>query len=140
MADVPRRPRYLASPGEDGAGTVIQTLTDAGWTDATWMDNTRVFDPSQRLALEFLPEAEPVPRLEDQRVLWRLWARRDALSPLAWTALFTDETPEEVLLPVISALAADPDAGLEQSLRHPARSEADDSAVVAPSCRCRMVS
>ncbi|MFF7393221.1 DUF317 domain-containing protein [Streptomyces scabiei] len=125
-------PRYLAGPGEDSAGTVIQTLTDAGWTDATWMDNTRVFDPSQRLALEFLPEAQPVPRLEGQRVLWRLWARRDALSPLAWTALFTDETPEEVLLPVIGALAAAPDTALEPSLRCPARTEADDAAVVAP--------
>ncbi|MFF8990850.1 DUF317 domain-containing protein [Streptomyces sp. NPDC014983] len=125
-------PRYLAGPGEDSAGTVIQTLTDAGWTDATWMDNTRVFDPSQRLALEFLPEAQPVPRLEGQRVLWRLWARRDALSPLAWTALFTDETPEEVLLPVIGALAAAPDTALGQSLRCPARTEADNVAVVAP--------
>ncbi|MEW2403494.1 DUF317 domain-containing protein [Streptomyces sp. NPDC046862] len=125
-------PRYLAGPGEESAGTVIQTLTDAGWTDATWMDNTRVFDPSQRLALEFLPEAQPVPRLEGQRVLWRLWARRDALSPLAWTALFTDETPEEVLLPVIGALAAAPDTALEQSLRCPAQTEADDAAVVAP--------
>ncbi|MFD1660189.1 DUF317 domain-containing protein [Streptomyces caeni] len=125
-------PRYLAGPGEDGAGTVIQTLTDAGWTAATWMDNTRVFDPSQRLALEFLPEAQTVPRLEGQRVLWRLWARRDALSPLAWTALFTDETPEEILLPVISALATAPDTALEQALRYPTRTEADDATVVAP--------
>ncbi|MBC2906965.1 DUF317 domain-containing protein [Streptomyces sp. PSKA01] len=65
-------------------------------------------------------------------MLWRLWARRDALSPRAWTALFTDETPEEVLLPVIGALAAAPDTALEQSLRCPARTEADDAAVVAP--------
>ncbi|MCC9707124.1 DUF317 domain-containing protein [Streptomyces sp. MNU76] len=125
-------PRYLAGPGDDSAGTVIQTLADAGWSDATWMDNTRVFDPSQRLALEFLPEAQPVPRLEGQRVLWRLWARRDALSPLSWTALFTDETPEEVLLPVVGALAANPDKALDQPLPYPTRTLTDNAPALAP--------
>ncbi|MFD5320052.1 DUF317 domain-containing protein [Streptomyces sp. NPDC127098] len=109
--------RYLAGPNDRGVEHIRTTLDAAGWT--SWPDsdgNIHFFDPTQRLAVEFIPEGDRW--LGFHHTQWRLWARPDKSGALLWDAEFTDHTPYEILAPLVTTLADAPDAALTPTTHH----------------------
>ncbi|TDC75697.1 DUF317 domain-containing protein [Streptomyces hainanensis] len=103
--------RCLADADDCGVEHILALLDSAGWT--SWSDsdaNVHTFDPTRHLAVQFVPEEDRW--LGAHHILWRLWARPSDSGALLWAAEFTDHTPYEFLVPLVTAITNDLDAAL----------------------------
>ncbi len=117
-------PRFLAAAEPDAARLIFAALDAAGWVN--WSDdlgNAQASDADHRLAVQFLPEEDRF--LPAGHVLWLLWARPTPDVPPVWRAEFTDATPHEILLPLITAMTTDPDAVATATPGEAVRAEGD---------------
>lgn len=103
-------PRYLADADPEAPDLILTILHSAGWSVRTDdLGNAHALDPTHRFAVRFLPEDDDV-LPGAGHILWRIHAHTAPHHDATWLAAWTDGTPHEMLLPVLSALLADPDA------------------------------